>query len=118
MQLHGGLDGRLCMKLSREGNLEQHVLHDVAAERLRQGEGLSLEQYVKESPGLGTQRRRISHLSRQRNEGMPHSTARRVPRSPTLPRPGVGSMPVSPQSPTVDPSIGNSVHNLLDAATQ
>ena len=36
MQRHRRLDGGLRVELGREGDLEQHVLHDVAAEGLRQ----------------------------------------------------------------------------------
>jgi len=61
MQRHGGLHGGLRMELRGEGNLEQHVFHNVAAERLRQRERLSLEEHVLEAHVLVDARDEVSH---------------------------------------------------------
>jgi hypothetical protein len=60
MEAHGSFDRGLRMKFRRVGDLEQHVLHHVAAVRLREGEGLALEQHVVEAPFRRRERGRIN----------------------------------------------------------
>ena len=84
MQLQRTLHRRLGMELRREGDLEEDVLHDVAAERTAELDRLALERDVLKSPGGGAQGGRVAHLAGHRNEGEPHRAARGVARRPRL----------------------------------
>ena len=57
---HRAFDRGLRVELGGEGDLEQHVLHHVAAVRALELERLALEQHVVEAPGLRGQHRRDS----------------------------------------------------------
>src|ERR1035438_7475114 len=50
MQRERAFDRGLRMELRRETDLEQHVLHDVAAVAALEGERLALEKYVVKAP--------------------------------------------------------------------
>ena len=59
MQLDGRFDRGLGVKLRRVGDLEQHVLHHIAARTACGiGKALPLEEHVVKAPGPGGQRRR------------------------------------------------------------
>src|SRR3546814_5245864 len=63
MQLHRALDRGLGVELGREADLEQDVLHHIAAERALELEFLATESDVVEAPGLDRQRARVAdHL--------------------------------------------------------
>src|SRR5216110_2323335 len=118
MQGHRRLDCRLGVELGRVGDLEQHVLHDVAAEGLRQRERPALEEHVVEAPGLRRQRGRVAHLPVERHERMAHPTAGGIARRPALARAGVGGMPIGAQRAAVDPGVGQRVHDLIEAGAE
>ena len=65
----------LRMEFSREGNLEQHILHHIGAVFALEGKGFALEQHVVKAPGLGAQCRGISHLALQGHQGETHGAA-------------------------------------------
>ena len=52
MQGHAGFDRGLRVEFRRVGNLEQHVLHDVAAVVALEAELIAFEEHVVEAPGL------------------------------------------------------------------
>ena len=118
VQLHRALDRGLRVELGREADLEQHVLHHVAAERLRERDRLALEQHVLEAPGLRRQRRWITHLAGHRDEGVAHRAAGRVSGRPALARAGVRRVPVGAQRTAIDPGVRHRVHHLLTAAAE
>src|SRR5256885_1874567 len=60
--LHGAFHRGLRMEFRRVGDLEQHVLHHVAAERALELERLALEEHVVEAPGLVAERRRVNQF--------------------------------------------------------
>ena len=63
VQGHGTLDRGLGVELGGKGDLEEDVLHDVAAVGALELEGLALEEDIVEAPGLGREHRRIAHLA-------------------------------------------------------
>ena len=118
MQRHRRLHRGLRVELGRVGDLEEHVLHDVAAEGLRQQQRLALEEHVLETPGLGAERRRVAHLAGERDEREAYRAAGGIARRPALARAGVGRVPIGAQRPAVDPGVGDRVHHLLERARE
>ena len=118
MQRHRRFDGGLRVEFSGVRDLEQHVLHHVAAERLRQRERFALEQHIVEAPGLGSESGRIAHLTCQCHQGMAHGAARSITSGPALSRARVGRMPVSAKRTTVDPRIGHCVDDLFRGSAE
>jgi hypothetical protein len=118
VQGHRGFDRGLRVKLGWKRDLEQHVLHDVGAERLWQRQRLPFEQDIAEAPGLGTQRGGVAHLTRERDEGMPHGPAGRIARRPTLARSGVRRVPIRPKRASVEPCVGDSIDDLLSRSAE
>ena len=80
-RFHRGLG----MELSRKGNLEQHVFHDVTAEGAFGDDFIALKQHVLEAPVLRAQRGRVTHLAGQRDQGMAHGAAGSIARRPAFP---------------------------------
>ena len=118
MQRHRALHGGLRVELGREADLEQHVFHHVAAERLRERERLALEQHVLETPGLRGQRRGISHLALEREQRVAHGAAGRIAGRPALARAGVGRVAIGAQRAAVDPRVRQRVDDLLERAAE
>ena len=113
VDLHRGLHGGLRVEFRREGDLEQHVLHHVAAVGALELERAALEEHVVEAPGLGGEHRGIAHLAGARDEREAHGTAGGVARRPALARAGVGRMPVGAKRLAVDPGERDRVDHLL-----
>jgi hypothetical protein len=65
---HRALDRGLRVELGRERDLEEHVLHHVAAVGALELELVALEQHVVEAPALGREHRRVAHLAGLRDE--------------------------------------------------
>ena len=118
MQLERRFDGRLRVKLGRERDLEQHVLHDVRAERTLERDRAAFEQHVLKTPALGRQGRRIAHLASACEQRVPHAAARRVAGRPALTRAGVRRVPIRSQRAAVEPRIRNGVDDLVAAAAE
>ena len=106
------------MELGGIRNLEQHVFHDVAAELLRVGQCLALEEHVLKPPGLCSQRRRIAHLARQRDERMSHRATGCIASRPALARTGIRRMAIGAQRPAIDPRIRHRIDDLLACASE
>ncbi len=113
MQLHGTFDCGLRMEFRREGNLEQHVFHDVRTVGALELEFLALEQHVVETPGLCRQGRRITHLAGTGDHRQPDCAARGIPRRPALARTGVGGMAIGAQALTVHPGQRDRIDDLF-----
>ncbi len=113
VQGHRRFDRGLRMEFGRKRDLEQHVLHDVAAERLRERHGLALEQDVLETPGLRRQRGGVAHLASQREQREPHRAAGRIAGRPALARSGVRRVPVGAQRAAVDPRVRHGIDDLF-----
>ncbi len=113
MELHRRLDRGLRVELGREGDLEEHVLHHVAAEGALELELLALEEHVVEAPGLRGEHRRIAHLAGLRDEREAHRARGGVARRPALPRAGVGRMAVGAQALAVDPGLRHRIDDLV-----
>src|SRR6267142_6191955 len=94
VKLHGAFHCRLRVELRRIGDLEQHVLHHVAAERALELELLALEEHVVEAPGLGSERRRVTHFAGLGDEREPYRPRSSVARGPAFARAGVRRMAV------------------------
>jgi hypothetical protein len=113
VQLHRGLRGGLGMELGGEADLEQDVLHHVAAVWPLEAERLTLEERVVEAPCAGGQCRRVAHLARARDEREAHAARSGVTCGPALARAGVGRVPVRAQALAVDPRVGQRVDDLV-----
>ena len=118
MQRHRALHRGLRVELRRKADLEQHVFHHVAAERLRQRERLALEQHVLETPGLRAQRRWIAHFALQREQRVAHRAAGGIAGRPALARTGVRRVTIGAQRAAVDPRVRQRVHDLLERAAE
>src|SRR3546814_4385340 len=85
MQLHRALDRGLGVELGREADLEQDVLHHIAAERALELELLATESDVVEAPGLDRQRARVAdHLLVDGVDRVDHRAAAGIARGPAL----------------------------------
>lgn len=105
VELDGSFHGGLGMELGREGNLKKDVFHDVAVERLGEGEGLFLEEDILKSPEGGREGRGVAGFSGLSHEGVPDASARGISSGPRFPRPGVGRVSIGAESATVEPGI-------------
>jgi hypothetical protein len=94
MERHRAFDGGLGMELGRKADLEQYVLHDVAAERALEFERPALEQHVVEAPGLGGEDRGIAHLALAHHQRETNRSRGRVSRRPALARARVRTVAV------------------------
>ena len=110
-------DRGLAVELGREVDLEQHVFHDVRAERSLHRERPAAEPPVVESPLRRGKRRRVAHLARHGHERHAHSPARGVAGRPRLARAGVRGLPVGAQS-RIEPGVGDGVDHRAPVAAQ
>lgn len=78
VQDHTRLSGGLSVELGRERDLEQNVLHNVVTVRPLELELVALEQDVVETPGLGRQYGRDTHLTTLNGDGQVNSALARV----------------------------------------
>ena len=103
VQGHRRFDRSLRMEFGREGNLEQHVFHHIAAVRTLELERLALEQHVIEAPGLGGQHRWVAHLAGLGHQGQTHRARGGIAGGPGFARAGIGRMAVGAQRLAIDP---------------
>ncbi|MNM91112.1 hypothetical protein D3C81_1034010 [compost metagenome] len=94
VQGHRRLTGCLGMELGGEADLEQHVFHHIAGERLREAEGTLVfrlerqilvgvaEQHIVETPLRRRQNTRNAHLATQGDIRQAYTAARGIPRRP------------------------------------
>ncbi|MNH13601.1 hypothetical protein D3C79_731790 [compost metagenome] len=106
VQADRGFAGGLGVELGRETDLEQHVLHHVAGQRLRYPQRLlgrrlerqvlvgMAERHVIKAPLRRGQHPGYPHLATQRDIGQAHTTARSIAGGPRLARASVGCMAV------------------------
>lgn len=107
------LDGRLRVELSRVRDLEEDILHDVAAVGPLELELLALEQDIVETPDGGRENGRDARLALEHLEGQVDSTLAGITGGPRLSRHGVWRVAVGSQALAVDPSLGDGVGSLL-----
>jgi hypothetical protein len=108
-----GLDGRLRVKLGRVGDLKEHVLHHVRAERALKLERLALEEHVVESPRLCGEHRGEARLAFLNEVGEVNGTRARVAGRPGLARARVGRVAICAERLAVYPRLGDSVDGLI-----
>src|SRR5690606_35676111 len=85
VQPHRAFDRGLGVELGRIADLEQHVLHDVAAERALELERLAAERDILEAPGPRAERGRITdYLPIDRVDRVGHRAAARIAGRPAL----------------------------------
>src|SRR5256885_15082925 len=93
------------MQFRRVGDLKQHVLHHLAAERALELDPLALEENVVEAPGPGGERRRVTPLPGPGDEREPYRPRSSIARGPALARAGVRRVAVGAQRLAVDPGL-------------
>lgn len=103
---------------TRIGNLEENVLHDIAAIRTLELKLLALEKVVVETPDRSAQNSRNTTLTLENLEHKVHSTLASITSSPGLPGHGVWRMTVCTQTLTINPRLGDSIGSLLLIQTQ
>jgi hypothetical protein len=108
-----GLDSGLRVELSRVGDLEENVLHDIAAIGALELELLALEQDIVETPDGSGQDSRNALLTLQNLESQVDGALASITGSPGLSGHGVGGVAVGSQRLAINPSLGDSVGNLL-----
>ena len=106
------------MELGGVRDLEQHVLHHIAAIPLMERELVALEQHVVEAPLGGAQHAGIPHLAAHGDEGQAHRAGRRIPRCPALARTGVRRVAIGAQALAIDPGLGDGIDHLIPGAPQ
>ena len=84
MQGQGGFHGGLRMKLRGEGDLEQHIFHDIRPQGALEDDLLAPEQRILEPPVFGGKRGGIAHFASQRDESQAHGAAGGVAGGPAL----------------------------------
>jgi hypothetical protein len=107
------LNSGLRVELSRVGDLEENVLHDIAAIGALELELLALEQDIVETPDRSGQDGGNTLLTLQDLESQVDGALASITGSPRLSGHGVGGVAVCSQRLTINPSLGNSVGNLL-----
>jgi len=130
VDLLGRLDGSLGVELGYEqsdivtlvgdlgrhtriGDLEKHILHDVAAIGALELELLALKEDIVEAPGRGRQDGRNAGLALEDLQGEVDGTLAGITGSPRLAGHGVGRVAVGTQRLAVDPGLGDGVGGLL-----
>ena len=101
------------MEFGRKADLEQHVLHHVAAVRTIELERRALEQHVVEAPCLRRQHGRVAHLAGPRDQREAHRTRRCVAGRPALARAGVRRMAIRAQALAIHPRERHGVDDLV-----
>src|SRR3546814_8674348 len=100
-------------------DLEQDVLHHVAAERTLELERLAAEGDVVEAPGRRAQRARVADdLLVHRVQRMGDGAATGIAGGPALARAGIGRVAVGAQHAVVDPAVRDRGGDLFLAAAQ
>jgi hypothetical protein len=108
-----GLDGRLRVELGRVGDLEEHVLHHVRAERALELERLALEEHVVEAPRLCGEHRGKARLALLDEVGEVDGARARVACRPGFARASVGRVAVGAERLAVHPRLGDGVDGLI-----
>ena len=98
-------DGRLCMELGRVGNLEEHILHHVRAERALELERLALKKHVVKAPRLCGEDRWEARLALLDEVGEVDGARACVPSCPGLARARVGRVAVGAERLAVHPRL-------------
>ncbi|MCY1419442.1 hypothetical protein D9M71_350320 [compost metagenome] len=127
MKGHRGLGGGLRVEFGGEADLEQDVLHHVAAEVLGEAEvaqlcrlGIEVLAGVAERDVVGAPLRRgqragNAHLAAQSDIGQAYATAGGISRRPRLARAGVRRVAIGTQGVAVDEGVGEGGEHLLTA---
>lgn len=118
VQLDGTFDSGLSMEFSREGDLEQNVLHDVLLEGALELERLTLEQHVRETPLGSGESSLVAHFALQGHQGQTNTTGSSITSSPRFARTSVGEVSVGSQTVTIDPALADSVQDSLAITTK
>ncbi|MNI30814.1 hypothetical protein D3C73_846730 [compost metagenome] len=118
VDVHGAFHSGLRMEFRRERDLEQHVLHHVAAIRPLELERLPLEQHVVKAPGLGAKYRRVTHFAGFRDQRQAHGTAGSVARGPALAAAGVRRVAIRAQALAVYPGQRHGVDDFVAVQPQ
>src|SRR5436190_8211543 len=84
MQFDGSLDRGLGVELRWKGDFEQNVLHHIGAKSPRYFERLTTKEHIREAPGFGRKRRRITHFTAQRHQRVLDRAPRRIACRPRL----------------------------------
>ena len=124
-------------ELSGERDLKENVLHDAvrrddgqeAASRVGmidelrsvrslELEGLATEEDIVESPGLGGEDGRNTHLSSLDEEGEVNSSRDGISSGPRLSGSGVGSVSVSSEGLSIDKGLRDDVDDLVSVKTK
>jgi hypothetical protein len=113
VNLLGGLDGGLRVELSRVGDLEENVLHDIAAVGALELKLLTLEEDIVETPDRSGQNGGNTLLTLEDLESEVNGTLASITGGPRLSGHGVGGVAVSSQRLTINPSLSDSIGNLL-----
>ena len=108
-----GLDGGLRVELGRVGDLEENVLHDVAAVGALELELLALEEDVVEAPDGSGEDGGDTGLALEDLEGQVDGALAGVTGSPRLAGHGVGGVAVGAEGLAVNPGLGDGVGGLL-----
>ncbi len=112
-QRHGRFHSCLRVELGREADLEEHVLHHVAAIRALEFERAALEGDVVEAPGLCSKHGGVAHFAGLRHQRKAHGAAGGVARGPALARAGIGRVPIGAQALAIDPGKRERIDGLL-----
>ena len=99
-------------ELTWVGDLEQHVLHNVAAVLPLELERLAAKRHVVEAPGRSREHGGKTLLALEHLEHEVHSLLASISSSPRLSGHGVGRVPVGSEGLAVDPSLGDSIAGL------
>jgi hypothetical protein len=105
-------------KLTWVGNLEENVLHDVAAVWALELELVALEQNVIETPDGGGQNSGNTALTLLDLQDEVDSTLASITSSPRLSGHGVGGVSVGTETLAVHPSLGDGISGLLLVETE
>lgn len=102
----------LCCQLTRVGDLEKNILHDIATILPLELERLAAKGYIVESPSRGREHSGKTLLSLQHLEDEVHSLLTSIACGPRLARHGVGRVPISSEGLAIDPGLRNSITGL------
>ena len=105
--------GIILAVLTRVGDLEENVLHHVAAVGALELKLLALEEDVVETPDGGRQNGRNTLLALHDLESQVDGTLASITGSPGLAGHGVGGVTVGTQTLAIDPGLGDGVGDLL-----
>src|SRR5690606_13333418 len=92
VQSHGSLAGSLAVELCGEGDLEENVLHNIAAVGALELEFTALVQHIVETPHLGAKNGGNTLFTLLDEEGKVNGAGAGITGGPRLAGHGVGSM--------------------------